>query len=191
MIGGILLAAGAARRFGAAKLLQRLADGTPIGLASLRNLQAALDHVVVVLRPGDEAVAGLYSGTGARTLVCPDADLGMGHSLAAGVAHHAQAQGWIIGLADMPGILPQTIRAVACELYERGGIVVPYFRSERGHPVGFGAAFREELLALQGDSGARAILQAHPQAIHRLAIDDRGVLQDIDTPQDLQRVIDS
>jgi molybdenum cofactor cytidylyltransferase len=115
----------------------------------------------------------------------------MGHSLAAGVAYHGQAQGWIVALADMPNILPQTIRSVTYELFERGGIVVPYFRSERGHPVGFSAAFREELLTLQGDSGARAILQAHPQAIHRLEVDDSGVLQDIDTPQDLQRVIGS
>ena len=191
MIGGILLAAGAARRFGAAKLLQRLADGTPIGLASLRNLQAALAHVVVVVRPGDDPVAALYSDAGAHTLVCPDADYGMGHSLAAGVAHHAQAQGWIVALADMPNILPETIRSVAHELSERGGIVVPYFGSERGHPVGFSVAFREELLALQGDSGARAILQAHPQAIHRLEVNDAAVVQDIDTPQDLQRVIGS
>jgi molybdenum cofactor cytidylyltransferase len=191
VIGGILLAAGAARRFGAAKLLQRLADGTPIGLASLRNLQAALEHVVVVLRPGDEALARLFSSVGVQTVVCPDADHGMGHSLAAGVAHHARTPGWIVALADMPNILPQTIRSVAYELSARGGIVVPYFRSERGHPVGFSEAFREELLALQGDSGARAILQAHPQAIHRLEVDDPGVLQDIDTPQDLQRVIGS
>jgi len=44
---------------------------------------------------------------------------------------------------------------------------------------------------LSGDSGARAILQAHPQAIRRLDVNDPGILQDVDTPQDLQRVIDS
>ena len=188
MISGILLAAGAARRFGGAKLLHRLPDGTPIGLASLRNLQAALTRVVVVVRPDDQAVASLYCTAGAQTLVCPDAQLGMGHSLAAGVAHEAQAHGWIVALADMPNLLPQTIRAVEGKLSESGGIVVPYFRSERGHPVGFSAAFRAELLALQGDSGARAILQAHPDAIHRLELDDPGVIQDIDTPQDLHRI---
>ena len=189
MISGILLAAGAARRFGAAKLLQRLADGTPIGLASLQNLQTALEQVVVVVRPGDDAVARLYAEARAQTVVCADADQGMGHSLAAGVAHEAQATGWVVALADMPNILPRSIRAVVLELSERGGIVVPYFRSERGHPVGFDAAFLGELLALRGDGGARTILHAHPQAIYRLEVDDPGILQDIDTPQDLQRVL--
>jgi molybdenum cofactor cytidylyltransferase len=191
VISGILLAAGAARRFGAAKLLQHLADGTPVGLRALRNLQAALEHVVVVTRAGDEDVKSLYSSAGAHIVVCYDADQGMGHSLAAGVAHQSQAQGWIVALADMPNIEPDTIRSIADKLSEGGVIVVPYFGSERGHPVGFGGTFKDELLALRGDSGARAILQAHAQAVRRLDVNDPGILQDVDTPQDLQRVIDS
>jgi molybdenum cofactor cytidylyltransferase len=188
VISGILLAAGAARRFGGGKLLHRLADGTPIGLASLRNLQAALPRIVVVVRPDDQAVARLYADAGAQTIVCLEADLGMGHSLAAGVAHEAQAQGWIVALADMPNLLPQTIHLVGATLSERGGIVVPVFQSQRGHPVGFSEAFREELLALRGDSGARAIVQAHPHETYRLPVDDPGIVQDVDTPDDLQRL---
>jgi molybdenum cofactor cytidylyltransferase len=191
VISGILLAAGAARRFGSAKLLQHLSDGTPVGLRSLRNLQAALEHVVVVTRAGDELVRSLYSSANAHIVVCHDADQGMGHSLAAGVAYEAQARGWIVALADMPNIRPETIRSIADKLSEGGVIVVPYFGSERGHPVGFGETFKFELLALRGDSGARAILQAHPEAIRRLDFNDPGILQDVDTPQDLQRVIDS
>jgi len=187
VISGILLAAGAARRFGGGKLLQTLPDGTAIGLASLRNLQSALDRVVVVTRPGDQAAAKLYAAAGAQTIVCVDAELGMGHSLAAGVAHEAQAHGWVVALADMPNVKPQTVRAIAHALSAQGGIVVPYFHSERGHPVAF-AAFREELLALHGDSGAKAVLQANPDKVHRLQVDDPGIVQDVDTPEDLQRL---
>jgi molybdenum cofactor cytidylyltransferase len=188
VISGILLAAGAARRFGGGKLLQTLPDGTAIGLASLRNLQAALDRVVVVTRPGDQAAAKLYASAGAQTIVCVDAALGMGHSLAAGVAHETQARGWVVALADMPNVKPQTVRAIAHALSAQGGIVVPYFHSERGHPVAFGEAFREELLALHGDSGAKAVLQAHPDKVHRLQVDDPGIVQDVDTPEDLQKL---
>jgi molybdenum cofactor cytidylyltransferase len=188
VISGILLAAGAARRFGGGKLLQRLSSGTAIGLAALRNLQSALPRVVIVVRPHDEAVAALFAGTGAQIVTCPEADLGMGHSLAAGVAHEAQAQGWLIALADMPWVRPQTIAAIANALAEQRDIVVPYFHAERGHPVGFGASFREALLALRGDSGAKAILQARPELVHRLQVDDPGILQDVDTPADLQRL---
>lgn len=188
MISGILLAAGAAHRFGGGKLLQPLPDGTAIGLASLRNLQSALDRVIVVTRPRDHAAAKLYAEAGAHTIVCVDAELGMGHSLAAGVAHEAQARGWVVALADMPNVKPQTVRAIGSALSTHGGIVVPYFNSERGHPVAFDEAFREELLALQGDSGAKAVLQAHPDKVHRLQVNDPGIVQDIDTPEDLQRL---
>ena len=188
MISGILLAAGAARRFGGGKLLHLLPDGTPIGLASLRNLETALARVVVVIRAEDHAIASLYAEARAQTIVCTDADRGMGHSLAAGVAHEAQARGWVVALADMPNVMPSTIRAIATALSEQGGIVVPYLGAERGHPVAFSQGFREELLGLHGDSGARSVLQAHPGEVHRLQVDDPGVIEDIDTPADLQRL---
>ena len=121
-------------------------------------------------------------------MVCVDAELGMGHSLAAGVAHELQASGWVVALADMPNVRPQTVRAIAQALSLQRGIVVPYFHSERGHPVAFGEAFRDELLALHGDNGARAVLHAHPDKVHRLQVDDPGIVQDIDTPEDLQKL---
>jgi molybdenum cofactor cytidylyltransferase len=188
VISGILLAAGAARRFGGGKLLHRLANGTPIGLASLRNLQAALTRVVVVVRPGDDAAAALYGEAGATMVICKDADRGMGHSLAAGIGHERTAHGWVIALADMPNVSSETILQVAVTLSQRGGIVLPCLGSQPGHPVAFSQTFREELLALHGDSGARAILQAHPDAVHRLQVKDPGVLQDVDTPADLKHL---
>jgi len=188
VISGILLAAGAARRFGGGKLLHRLADGTPIGLASLRNLQAALGRVVVIVRAEDDAVAALYAQAGVTPVTCQDADRGMGHSLAAGVAHEIAASGWVIALADMPKVSSETISQVAATLSQRGGIVLPCLGSQPGHPVGFSEPFRNELLALHGDSGARSIVQAHPDSVYRLQVDDPGVLQDVDTPADLQRL---
>jgi len=188
VISGLLLAAGAARRFGGGKLLQSLPDGTPLGLASLRSLRSALDRVVVIVRPDDHAALTLYAEAGAQTVVCVDAELGMGHSLAAGVAHEVQASGWIVALADMPNVKPETIHAIARALSTEGGIVVPCFHFQRGHPVGFAEAFREELLALHGDNGARAVLHAHADKVHRLQVDDPGIVQDVDTPEDLRRL---
>ena len=191
MICGILLAAGAARRFGGGKLKQALPDGTPIGIAALRNLRTALDRVLVVLRPGDDPLASLYAADGAETIVCEDALLGMGHSLAAGIAHEATANGWVVALADMPYVMPATVRAVADCVSKSHGIVLPYLGAERGHPVGFHQTFRDELLALKGDSGARSVIQAHPEALIRLQVKDPGILQDIDTFEDLRRLSSS
>lgn len=117
--------------------------------------------------------------------VCRDAARGMGHTLAAGVRASDGAAGWVVALADMPGILPSTIALVAQALGGGASIVAPRFRGDRGHPVGMASRFRDDLLALQGDAGARAIVAAHKDAVTLLDVDDPGVLKDIDTPADL------
>ena len=82
---GVLLAAGAARRFGGDKLLAPLQDGTSVGAAACRAMHAALGHVVAVVRPGDDALASALAASGATIVHCARADEGMGASLACGV----------------------------------------------------------------------------------------------------------
>lgn len=183
---GILLAAGAGSRFGGRKLLQPLPDGTPVGVASLRNLSAALGPVVAVVRPGDDELQRLLVAEGAHVVVCEDAMLGMGHSLATAVGATADAAGWVVALGDMPSLRPATITAVAQTVARTGAIVVPMYGGERGHPVGFPAGVREELLLLKGDEGARALLRRQQAGIIKIEIDDPGTLRDVDTPADLQ-----
>jgi molybdenum cofactor cytidylyltransferase len=85
--------------------------------------------------------------------------------------------------ADLPLIQARTLLAVAQALQSQS-IVVPTFHGERGHPVGFAAQCRDELVALTGDSGARALVQRH--GAHLLAVEDAGCVHDVDTPQALE-----
>ena len=188
MIAGVLLAAGAGARFGGGKLRYPLPDGVPVGVAALRNLRAAVHQVVAVVRPGDDELRQLLEGEGVPVIECALADRGMGHSLAAGVAGSTDADGWLIALGDMPLVQPRTIRTLAHALEQGSAIVVPVFDGERGHPVGFSRRFRAELLALSGDAGARTVVTAHAAAVHRLDVDDPGVLQDVDTRADAERL---
>ena len=182
---GLLLAAGAGRRFGAPKLLQPLADGTPIALAAARNLRLALGEVLAVLRPDDQELAALLAiEPGLEILTCPQAELGMGHSLACGVRASAGADGWVIALGDMPWLGPATIAQVARCLETGAPVAAPEYRGQRGHPVGFSAAFGPELMALSGDAGARRLLRRHAAQLHRFACDDPGCLADVDLPAD-------
>jgi molybdenum cofactor cytidylyltransferase len=64
-------------------------------------------------------------------------------------------------------------------------IVAPSYRGERAHPVGFGAALRDGLLSCTGDTGARALIQAHRSALRLIEVDDAGVLVDFDTREQL------
>src|SRR5882672_9252090 len=190
-IRGILLAAGSAKRFGANKLLQTLPPGTPdagmpIRLAAAKHLIGALPDSIAVLRPRAQKLGKLLRDAGCNTVVCRNAGEGMGTSLAAGVRATPDADGWIVALADMPFIRPETIRAVTKALQDGAAIAAPSFRGERGHPVGFARRFFKELSSLHGDDGARQLLGQHPESLTLHEVDDPGVVRDIDKPSDLE-----
>ncbi|MDE2088652.1 MAG: nucleotidyltransferase family protein [Gammaproteobacteria bacterium] len=187
MICAVLLAAGSGRRFGSNKLLAPLAEGTPLALAAARVLQAALSDVVAVVRPQDHDLARLFAAQGVRVTPFSGADQGMGASLAFGVRSTSAANGWLVALADMPFIQPATVAAVARLLQNGAPMAAPFYGSQRGHPVGFGRKFFDDLAALEGDSGARALVERYAKLLSPLVCDDPGILIDIDTPRDLQR----
>ncbi|MBI1991250.1 MAG: nucleotidyltransferase family protein, partial [Betaproteobacteria bacterium] len=118
---------------------------------------------------------------------CPHAARGMGASLAHGVAARRGADGWLIALADMPLIESATIAAIVHEIEAGRHLVAPTYQGQRGHPVGLGKRFGAQLLALDGDAGARDIIAAHPGELALIECDDPGVLQDIDRRADLAK----
>lgn len=183
---GILLAAGSGSRFGGDKLLAQFQPGMSIGEAALRRLLPAVDSVIAVVRPGDDALAAAFGCLATRVTACPRAADGLGTSLAWGVRAAPVASGWVIALADMPWIATATIAAVTAALQGGATIAAPAVGRARGHPVGFSARFYGELCALSGDDGARNIVAAHASEIELLATDDAGTLRDIDTAADLR-----
>jgi len=182
---GVLLAAGAARRYGAPKLLQLLPGGTPVGVAAARPLQAAMARVIAVVRPGDRGLHAALAAVGVEVVENPRADEGMGTSLAAGIAASADAGGWLVALADMPWVQPATVRVLVDRLRGGASMVAPVHAGRRGHPVGFAARWAPALQALRGDQGARGLIVAHPRELVAVTTDDPGVLADIDHPGDL------
>jgi molybdenum cofactor cytidylyltransferase len=182
---GILLAAGASRRFGSDKLTQRLPDGDLVAVRACRNLLAGTDRVLAVVRPGNEKLAALLQAEGAEVQVCADAEQGMGASLGFGIRSYPEAAGWLIALADMPWIEPGTILKVAHALRSGDLIAAPCWQGRRGHPVGFSHVLGPELTALSGDAGAKAVIQAHLDQLRLIDCADAGALRDIDKPEDL------
>jgi molybdenum cofactor cytidylyltransferase len=182
---GILLAAGSGSRFGGGKLLHPLADSTPLGVASLRKLKAALPEILVVVRSGDDRLRDLMQRENAPVHVCEDAHLGMARSLVCGVRAAAGADGWVIALGDMPYLSAATISAVAGAIAKGAGIAIPEYQGRRGNPVGFAARYEKELLGLQGDEGARALVKRHATDVKVVACDDPGILRDVDRKEDL------
>ncbi len=111
---------------------------------------------------------------------------GMGDSIAAAVRATPDASGWLILPADLPLVRSDTMQRVARALQQQADAapatrqaVVPRFDGQRGHPVGFSAACREGLQALQGDRGAAAVLRECTVTL--LDTDDEGCVLDVDT----------
>ena len=172
----VVLAAGQGQRF--------RASGAQTG-----KLQAQL-HGRSVLEHTLAAVAA--SGLGA--VLVENGPLwrseGMGHSIARGVALSPDASGWLILPGDLPAVAPASMRAVAQALQALGGVVRPQIQGQWGHPVGFSAAWKDQLLQLTGDSGAQSVVRA-AQAQNQLQavlLQDWGALADTDTLADLARV---
>lgn len=184
---GILLAAGAGRRFGAHKLLQPLPGGEPLGVTAGRNLIAAVPDCTAVVRAGDRRLAAALGAIGLHILEHPGADGGLGTSLAAGVSATPDAAGWLIALGDMPWVRPDTIQALADALRNGADLVAPLHAGARGHPVGFANQWRDRLQALTGDRGARDLIAAHAGQLVLVPTADPGVLLDVDGPADLDR----
>jgi molybdenum cofactor cytidylyltransferase len=186
----LLLAAGRGTRFDPSglrnKLLAPLADGTPVACAAAHALLATLANVIAVVRPGAEALAHALNEAGCNVVFSTDSERGMGATLAAGVRATADAQGWIVALADMPWIAPATIEALARRVDGGASIVAPVYRGRRGHPVAFGAMHCDALSSLDGDIGARSLLASNE--LVTIDVDDAGVLADVDTHADLHRL---
>ena len=185
---GILLAAGRGRRFDPSgardKLLQALPSGEAVVVASARRLLAVLPRVIAVVPPADRGVAAALRALGCDVTICPDADTGMGASLAHAVgASLPGAQAWVIALGDMPFVDTATVRAVGDAVASGADIAVPCYQGRRGNPVGFGTVHLPALLALAGDEGAWRIVRAAP--VVEVDVDDPGIFRDIDTVADL------
>ncbi|WP_426211577.1 nucleotidyltransferase family protein [Massilia sp. TWP1-3-3] len=192
---GILLAAGRGRRFdptGARnKLLAPLAGGEPVALASARTMLAVLPRVVAVVPSADGSLAAALRAIGCEVTAVigngaagGDTERGMAASLVHAVRHSLPAgEAWIIALADMPYVQRATIAALRDALDAGAAIAAPVQGGRRGNPIAFGLTHLAALLALEGDQGARAILQQH--AVTEIAVRDPGIFQDIDTPSDL------
>ncbi|WP_394560089.1 NTP transferase domain-containing protein [Aquipseudomonas alcaligenes] len=186
-IAGLVLAAGFATRFGSDKRRALLKNGSTLLDSSLATVNVYLPSTWVVLRPSDDAdtlgIAPLLNIVRSES-----AELGLGHSLASGIeaiTRSSDADAVAIFLGDMPWIAGDSLEQLfAVAASDR--IVQPVYDGQPGHPVVFGRQFWPELLQLCGDEGARSVLQAHPEAVRRIKVDDPGVIQDVDTPDALR-----
>ena len=168
----IVLAAGRGERFIAS-------GGSTHKLAALLAGKPVLQHVLDAVRA---------SGLPHHVVQADASRPGMGDSIADGVLATPDAAGWLVLPGDLPLVRGESLRAVADALGQHAVVTVSY-QGLRGQPVGFSAACRDQLLALKGNQGAAIVVRAQSaiNSVAVLALEDVGVVTDIDTLDDLAR----
>ncbi|ESQ77469.1 NTP transferase domain-containing protein [Asticcacaulis sp. AC402] len=179
----IVLAAGLSRRFGDADKLMALLRGRPMVAHVLDTVRAVEAGQRVVVTQAGSGVLALAEGF--DVVVNPDPEAGMGLSIALGVAAlRPDVEAVFFALGDMPFVETSVFGVLAAV---EADIVVPEYDGRQGHPVLFRRACFEELRRLDGQAGARRVIENGWYNVTILGMPGNGGLIDLDTPEDFDR----
>lgn len=190
-VAALILAAGLSSRMGSPKPLLPWGDKTIIEhiIATLHT--AGMTTIYGVTGHAADQIAPLVIKLNARVVHNNDyAKFDLTSSLKVGLrALPAESQAVLVCLTDQPLLLPQTIMTlITTWRASRAAIVAPTYRGQRGHPVLFSRSMWPELLGLADTDMPRTVLHRHADSVQYLAVEDAGIVIDIDTPDDYQRL---
>jgi molybdenum cofactor cytidylyltransferase len=190
-IAAVVLAAGQSSRMGTVNKLTIEIDGKPmVRHAAEAALASQARPVVAVTGHQRDRVAAALTDLPLTVVDNPDYAQGLSTSMKAGLAAlPSDIDGAVVLLGDMPRIAANEIDRLIAHFnpVEGRAIVVPTRKGKRGNPVLLGRQMFLELARVEGDSGAREVIAAHPDLVAEAEMDSDSVLTDIDTPQALAK----
>ncbi len=168
MIHILYLAAGQSRRYGSNKLLE-LRNGKPLyryGLDAIRTaMQGRKDCTLTVVTCWQE-IADTCAADGIRCIPCPDSHRGISYSIRTGIqsCEPLCPEDYLcFSVADQPGLMPESIVRLLDTALEQPLTACLSCGEQAGNPTLFSAALAEELCALEGDCGGKAVMRRHPE----------------------------
>jgi molybdenum cofactor cytidylyltransferase len=192
-VAAIILAAGKSTRMGEAKQLLRLGESTVLGQTIENVRRSAVNEIVLVLGASAEAIrrrlpASLLQDL--KVVVNTQYEQGMASSLRAGLsALDPQIDAALIVLADQPFVRPETLDQLGREHRQtKAQMVIPSYRGRRGNPVLIDRSLFPQVMALEGDTGCRAIFSSHTESTVNLEVEDEGIVLDLDNQEDYERL---
>ena len=194
-IWAVILAAGKSSRMGTSKALLEVGGSTFLDLI-IRSIRVAeIDRAVVAISNDDNKIINNISlsdvGVVYNAVYSNMGAIGSIRSAINSTVNH-NVEFLMVWPVDHPRIRQETVKAIVyAALYFRRAVTVPVFNGRRGHPVVFSAETFGDLLSPGADGGARAVLQQAPDRVYQVAVDDPGVVANIDTPSDYQSLINT
>lgn len=190
MITGLILAAGESKRMGRPKMLLPFRGKTVIGSVLDEASLSRLNKVVVVLGGDREIIQKQIQSIPVETCFNPDYKQGMLSSIQAGLQNLPEKTDAIcLILGDQPqikaAVIDHLIEAFNKSIHK---IVIPVYNKRRGHPVILSTEYSDEIFTLNPDIGLRELMQRHPGDIFEVDIQAPEILEDLDTPEDYERL---
>lgn len=186
----IILAAGYSSRMGAFKPLLPFGATTVLERSIELFQSAGIDDIRVVTGHRSNELLPLLERLQVRPLLNEHYQEGMFSSIHTAAASLESENGAFFLLpVDIPLVRRETIELLAQSFESIGkGILYPGCRGTRGHPPLISTAYREEILTWQGYGGLKALLMKHAADAATIECGDEGVLLDMDTPEDYERL---
>jgi len=197
MISGIILAAGSSQRMGSPKSLLKIGEKTFLQYIVDVLHSARILDIVIVLGAEAEKIQPTLSWFDGKIVVNNDWQKGQLTSIITGInsldmtmTDPEEINGAMICPVDHP-LISQSILVNLLQEFWRAHkkIVVPTYKGRRGHPVIFGKELFDELRNAPLDVGARSVVHKHPEQVHEVALEEEGILINIDTQEDYQKYI--
>ena len=191
-ITAIVLAAGQGSRMGGGKLLLPLGDATVIERTVQSLLSAHVSDLVVVIGVYGLAIEYHLRKLPVRFVINPDPSSDMAESIRCGlrVVNPTQIEAFLILPADMPLVMPETVRILITSLLDSNkSIAVPVFHNRRGHPVVFRSNLYELALNFRSPQGIRPLVHGDPSQVLLVEVSDEGVIADLDNWDDYRRLL--
>ena len=187
-IAGLILAAGCSSRMGDENKLMMPFQGKPmLNHVVNASLNSNMTQTFVVVGHQSSKIKNLIQSDDIQCVENEQWELGMASSIVAGISQLKQFDGFLILLGDMPLVTPKLIN----EIIVHGSadkIVIPIKDGLHGNPVFFGSKFRDELLTLYGDSGAKKVIQDNLSSMIKIEIQSNTIFKDYDTKESLEPV---
>jgi molybdenum cofactor cytidylyltransferase len=187
-IAGLILAAGGSSRMGDQNKLMMPFQGKPmLNHVVNASLNSNLTQTFVVVGHQSSEIKNLVQSDDIQCVENEQWELGMASSIVAGISQLKQFDGFLILLGDMPLVTPKLINEIIFH-GSADNIVIPIKDGLHGNPVFFGSKFRDELLTLYGDSGAKKVIQDNLSSMIKIEIQSNTIFKDYDTKESLESV---
>ena len=192
MTSGILLSAGLSSRFGSPKALAQIRTTPAIVFLLEKLINSPLTEIIVVLGAEHQQIEPcLFKHTKIKVVYNKDYKFGQTSSVRAGLKCVSKTtSGFLVLPVDCPFIKATTVESMIArfEKIKPASILIPTHKYHRGHPPTFDICFKDEILALNLSLGINEILRAHPGSIETIELDDPGITQTFNTPDELAQI---